>query len=56
MEGEKKSTGARIEEQFASLKFGQPSILPLDDGTHLLLFWQCVGKEYHIESWKLRLV
>lgn len=54
--GRKNSTGARIEEQFASLKFGQPSILPLDDGTHLLLFWQCVGKEYHIESWKLRLV
>lgn len=52
----KSNSGSRIEEEFASLKFGQPSILPLRDGTFLLIFWQCTGSEYHIECRKFRFV
>lgn len=31
--------GVKIEEQFAALKFGQPSALCLPDGAYLLIFW-----------------
>ena len=51
----KSNSGSRIEEEFASLKFGQPSILHLRDGSCLLLFWQCDGDGYHIECRKFRL-
>lgn len=48
------NSGTRIEEQFASLKFGQPSLLKLDDGTHLLIFWHQVNGEYTVQSWKIK--
>ena len=52
----KGNSGTRIEEEFASLKFGQPSILHLRDDSFLLIFWQCSGCEYHIECHKFRFV
>ncbi len=42
----------KIEEQFANLKFGQPSVVALDDETYLLLFWNCIDNVYAVQSWR----
>ena len=44
--------GSRIEEQFASLKFGQPSALELADGSYLFCFWHQVNGEYTVQCWQ----
>ena len=44
----------RIEQQFAALKFGQPSVLPLSGGEYLLFFWSCVEQNYSVQAWKFR--
>ena len=51
----KANKGNRIEEQFASLKFGQPSAMQLDDGTWLLFFWHLANNEYSIQVWNLKI-
>jgi len=38
-----------IRQQFSSLKFGQPSVLPLEENSYLLFFWQCLGEIYSIQ-------
>ena len=42
----------KIEEQFANLKFGQPSATALDDGKYLLVFWNFVDGVYSVQSWR----
>ena len=41
-------------QQFAALKFGQPSVLPLSGGEYLLFFWSCVEENYSVQAWKFR--
>ena len=48
----KANSGSRIEEQFASLKFGQPSALELADGSYLFCFWHQVNGEYTVQCWQ----
>ena len=52
-----RNTEGAMTTQFCNLKFGQPSMEPLQDGTHLLLFWrwnfssaryEAVLAKYHI--------
>ena len=50
----KANSGVRIEEQFAALKFGQPSGLVLDDGTWLLIFWCKANDNYTVQAWKIK--
>lgn len=47
--------GKRIEQQFASLRFGQPSALKLKDGEYILFFWRCAEEIYSIQAWKFTL-
>ncbi len=44
-----------IETQFASLKFGQPSMIEIGDGLQLLLFWHFVDGRYSVQAWQLEL-
>ncbi|MBQ9503006.1 MAG: exo-alpha-sialidase [Lentisphaeria bacterium] len=39
-----------IEQQFAGLKFGQPSVLHLEGASYLLIFWQCLGNTFSIRT------
>lgn len=50
----KANRDGRIEEQFAALKFGQPSAIVLDDGSWLLIFWQMADDKYTVQSWKIK--
>ena len=47
------SADGRIEKQFRSLKFGQPSLLALDDGSYLAVFWQAKDENYMIQIRKI---
>lgn len=42
----------RIEQQFAHLKFGQPSIVDLGSDEYLLFFWCCTNDVYSVQAWK----
>lgn len=49
------SRGDRIEQQFLTMRFGQPSALMLKDGTCLLFFWHCDGISYSVQAWKIKI-
>lgn len=49
------SASGSIEKQFRSLKFGQPSLLRLEDGTFLVFFWQAEQECYKVRVRGLRI-
>ena len=42
-----------IETQFAALKFGQPSLVQIDESNYVLFFWNCIDGTYSVQSWGL---
>ena len=48
--GDLASAEGNIERQFCSLKFGQPSMLPLVGNEYLVVYWQAEGDIYQIQS------
>lgn len=49
------SDTGRIEKQFQSLKFGQPSLIYISENKYLLLFWRADENSYWIESWGFKI-
>ena len=49
------SNSADIAQQFGSLKFGQPSLLPLGDGEYLAACWQVENCQHIIKGFRLTL-
>ncbi len=45
--------GDRIEEQFVTMRFGQPSALKINDNEFILFFWNCNGENYSVQAWKI---
>jgi len=48
------NAGERIEHQFLTMKFGQPSTIPLKNDEYLLFFWFNNGSNYSIQVRKFR--
>lgn len=46
--------GERIEQQFVSMRFGQPSALKLNENDYMLFFWHCSGENYSVQAWQLK--
>ena len=49
------SKGDRIEQQFVTMRFGQPSALKLNENDFVLFFWHCDGKTYSVQAWKIKI-
>ncbi|KKC37291.1 hypothetical protein WH87_12100 [Devosia epidermidihirudinis] len=49
------SNSADIAQQFGSLKFGQPSLLPLGGGEYLAVCWQLENSQHIIKGFRLTL-
>ena len=48
--------GSRIEQQFVTMRFGQPSALRLKNGEYILFFWYCDAESYYsVQAWKFTL-
>ncbi|MCQ2396856.1 MAG: glycoside hydrolase [Lentisphaeria bacterium] len=48
--------GTTIEEQFVSLKFGQPSVTALSDNEYLLAFWSFAQERYAVRTMRFRIM
>ena len=49
------SAEGRIEKQFCSLKFGQPSLLKIAGNNYLMFYWQAVEDIYKIHIHQLEI-
>ena len=49
------SCGKRIEQQFVTMRFGQPSALKINDDEYILFFWHCNGESYSVQAWRIKI-